>query len=84
MHAYKEEDIESEYSNKHKVIASSSDTHGEVSDGEEVEDEFVEKRGLVDGKIRRDDEYDEVEDYEGIVVDESVTHIVFFTLLYYL
>ena len=43
---------------------------GELSDDEEIEDEFEEERGLVDGKIRRDDEYDE--EYEGIQIDESV------------
>ena len=80
MHAYKEEEIE--YSSKHQaVVSSSGKPDGELSDGEEVDDEYAEERGLVDGKIRRDDEYDEDEDYEGIAVDASFSYSVVYPSL---
>ena len=76
VHTYKEDEVKLEAQSNNQDIASNSERKterrdGELSDDEEVEDEFEEERGLVDGKIRRDDEYDE--EYEGIQIDESVT-----------
>ena len=67
MHAYIEEETASNYETK-------TNKHDEaLTDEEEVEDEFEEERGLVDGKIRRDDDDDDEydEEYEGIQIDES-------------
>ncbi len=70
MHAAAGEDVvESEDANSHETGASGYDTaaardgENEESEGEEVEDELEEKRGLVDGKIRRTSESDE--DFQG-------------------